>query len=545
MDTNENLYIADQINSRIEKLSLTNVNFSPQSVGSSTSAAAFFSVAAGTTIGTVSIVTQGATGLDFADAGGSTCTAQTYSTETTCQINVRFAPLAAGLRRAAVNIYDGSGNLLATVPVYGVGNAPQVTHQPGTETNLGSGLSSPYGMAVDASGNIFLTDTGNAAVKKIPAGGGAPVSLGSGFQQPMGIAVDGAGNLFVTDFGASRGPGSATLYEVLAAGGYTTVKTLATGLSYTSGVAVDANDNVYIAGANIVFELLAANGYTTTRTLGTPITDPLSIALDVNGNLFLTSAVSPDGGVFELYAAWGFTAGKNLGGDLISPRGVALDAAGNVYVSDGDSTWQIHEFLAAEGSTVRILAGLSSAANDVAVDAKGNVYFPSSSQTQITKLDLADPPSVVFPTATLANSEDTTDGPQTVGIWNVGNQPLVFTTPETGGNPSYPALFAENSSDTNLCSAGHSLAVGASCDVSLNSEPTAVGVLDGSVVLTDNALNVTGATQTIRVSGTGLAVPTTAKLIATPTTVSAGHPETLTATVTSTSGTPTYGELLG
>ena len=541
VDANDNIYIADAANSRIATLALVGINFANQAVGSATAGIAVpFSVSAGTTIGEVSILTTGATGLDFADAGGSTCTAQTYSTETNCQVNVKFSPRAPGLRRGAVNIYDGSGNILASVPIYGVGTGSQVTYQPGTQTNLGSGFSSPNALAVDASGNIFLADTGNAAVKKIPAGGGAPVSLGSGFQQPRGIAVDGAGNLFVTDFGASTGLGTATLYEVLAAGGYTTVKTLATGLSYPRGVAVDANDNVYIAGINIMFELLSASGYTIMHTMGAQITDPLSIALDVNGNLFVTSAVSPDGAVFELFAAGGFTTGRNLGGGLISPLGVAVDAAGNVYVSDGDPTYHIHEFLAAGGySTVRTLAGLSSAAMGVAVDAKGNVYFPSSSQTQVTKLDLVDPPSVVFPTPTLANSEDTTDGPQTLGIWNVGNQPLVFTTPETGGNPSYPAMFPENSSDTNLCSAGLSVAVAASCDVSLNFEPTAAGALSGSVVLADNALNVAGATQTIRVSGTGLAVPTSTKLTATPTTVSAGHPETLSATVTSTGGTPT------
>ncbi len=76
----------------------------------------------------------------------------------------------------------------------------------GTTTVLGSGFSGPTGVAVDGSGNVFVADTENNAVKEIVAvSGSIPASnptinvLGSGFSQPEGIAADKSGNVFVAD----------------------------------------------------------------------------------------------------------------------------------------------------------------------------------------------------------------------------------------------------------------------------------------------------------------------------------------------------------
>jgi DNA-binding beta-propeller fold protein YncE len=66
------------------------------------------------------------------------------------------------------------------------------------------------------------------------------------FSNLPGIAVDGSGNVFVADYGASK------VYEILAAGGYTTVNTLAAGFSFSSptGIAVDGSGNVVVADYN-------------------------------------------------------------------------------------------------------------------------------------------------------------------------------------------------------------------------------------------------------------------------------------------------------
>ena len=116
---------------------------------------------------------------------------------------------------------------------------------------------------------------------------------------------------------------------------------------------------------------------------------------------------------------------------------------------------------------------------------------------------------MLFPTPTPVGATDTADGPQTVSVWNSGNQPLLFATPATGNNPNYSEDFPENSADASLCVAGLSLAAGTSCDASMNFVPSTAGVNTGSVVLTDNALNQSGATQTISLSGIGTLPPPT------------------------------------
>ena len=72
-----------------------------------------------------------------------------------------------------------------------------------TINTLGSGFSFPDGVAVDGSGNVFVADTGNSAVKEILAAGGYTTvnTLGIVFNfthEPNGVALDGYGDLFVT-----------------------------------------------------------------------------------------------------------------------------------------------------------------------------------------------------------------------------------------------------------------------------------------------------------------------------------------------------------
>ena len=69
-------------------------------------------------------------------------------------------------------------------------------------------------------------------------------------------------------------------------------------------------------------------------------------------------------------------------------------------------------------------------------------------------------------------------------------------------NPIYTADFSENSSDMNLCTVSTSLNPGEGCDVAVTFTPQSAGSLSANVVLTDNHLNATSATQNVAVSGT-------------------------------------------
>jgi hypothetical protein len=116
-------------------------NFGSQAIGSASAARTFnFSVAAGTTVGSIGVVTQGAPNLDFTSATGGTCALQTYSSATTCTVNVTFKPIAAGLRMGAVVFFSAAGNtgtILGSVPIYGIGTGPQIAFSRGLSCRRG------------------------------------------------------------------------------------------------------------------------------------------------------------------------------------------------------------------------------------------------------------------------------------------------------------------------------------------------------------------------------------------------------------------------
>ncbi len=187
VDGKDNVYVSDAAAGAVYMVSPSpSVNFGSQDVGSASAVPMNFTIAssASTTVGGIAFLTTGIQGKDFADAGSRTCTSQTYATATSCVVNVNFKPLAPGLRRGAVAFYDGSFKVLATVLIYGVATGPQTSYQPATKSTLGSGFALPGGVAVDANSNVFVADDYNHAVKEILAAGGYTTvkTLGSGFR---------------------------------------------------------------------------------------------------------------------------------------------------------------------------------------------------------------------------------------------------------------------------------------------------------------------------------------------------------------------------
>jgi DNA-binding beta-propeller fold protein YncE len=53
------------------------------------------------------------------------------------------------------------------VLIYGTGAGPEVVFSPATLSTLGGGFSNPYGVAVDGSGNVYVTDESTISLVKV------------------------------------------------------------------------------------------------------------------------------------------------------------------------------------------------------------------------------------------------------------------------------------------------------------------------------------------------------------------------------------------
>jgi len=75
----------------------------------------------------------------------------------------------------------------------------------GAQTTLPfTGLSFPFGVAVDASGDVFAADSDNGRVVELPAGGAQTTLPFTGLSQPIGVAVDASGDVYATDSSINR-----------------------------------------------------------------------------------------------------------------------------------------------------------------------------------------------------------------------------------------------------------------------------------------------------------------------------------------------------
>jgi sugar lactone lactonase YvrE len=516
LDADGNWLVTNYNNNAVDQIATGAVNAGTVAVNSTSASQTLsftFTGAANTTIEAPVVLTKGATGQDFIDAGTGTCTTTNgtghpYVPASTCTVNVTLKPKSPGSRKGAVELLNTSGTVLATALIYGTGSGPELVF-PGstTITTLGSGFSLPLGLALDGSNNVFVADTVNNAVKEIVAAGGytTVTARGTGFSSPKGVAVDGAGNVFVADSGNNA------VKEIVAAGGYTTVTTLGTGFTFNgpTGVAVDGSGNVYVAdnGDSSVYEMspgCSSAGCVTTLGSAGGFGSAAGAAVDASGNVYVTGS----GSVKKMTP--GCTSGAcvtSLGGGFNTPIGVAVDGAGNVYVGDFGSNL-VDEMPAgcASSTCVTTLGSGFSAPAGVALDGNGNLYIADRGNSLVKTLSLTTPPSLSFATTNMGS--ESSDSPKMVALRNIGNAGLTFPVPGTGENPSVSASFTLDGSTTcpEVLSSGSALtlAAGASCGLAVDFIPATTGQISGSVVLTDNNLNASPAvTQSIGLSGAG------------------------------------------
>jgi uncharacterized protein (TIGR03437 family) len=313
----------------------------------------------------------------------------------------------------------------------------------------------PKGVALDAGGNLYIANEGNARVRKVSPSGTITTVAGNGIygfsgdggpatsaalDQPQSVAVDGAGNLYIADAWNAR------IRKVSPSGTITTVAgngggfsgdggpATSASLSHPSGLALDAAGNLYIADQNNarirkvspsgIISTVAGNGAHGFSGDGGPSTTaslnrPSGVTVDAVGNFFIADAdnrrirkVSP-AGIISTAAGSGTAGFSGDGGpatsasldlDPVWGAGVAVDALGNLYISDTKnhrirkvnpsgiiSTVAGNGRAGFSGDGVPATVASLYLPSGMVVDGTGNLYIADTSNNVVRKV-LAGPP---------------------------------------------------------------------------------------------------------------------------------------------------------
>jgi hypothetical protein len=312
-------------------------------------------------------------------------------------------------------------------------------------------LVAPAGVAVDAAGDVFASDTGRGAglepIVELKNGSAPSVDAGfsEGMQNPAGLAVDAAGDVFGVA-GGLEGPMIVRELQRSLDGTVHEVTLPFTGLNDPQAVAVDGLGDVFVADLlnNRIVELpQGPDGYGSQVTLPfTGLNQPSGVAVDAAGDVFVANAGARPGQVLELpYGPNGYSSQVTLPfTGPIGPMGVAVDGVGDVIVTDGLNL-QVLELPRTSngwGSQVTLpFTGLDEPGG-VTVDLSGDVFVTDEITNLVLELPRAVTPFHV-PGRPGITSVTPGDGQATVAFTpsqadqNRGN-PLTYTVIARAGN---------------------------------------------------------------------------------------------------------------
>ncbi len=349
-----------------------------------------------------------------------------------------------------VTISTTNGVTLGTVStVVGVPGSPGYFDGTGADIRFHS----PMGVTADSDGNLFVVDTANETIRKVAfsnsiptastiAGVPSTASYGDAdgphgterFSEPYGLAVDASGTIYESD------SGSHTIRKIDSTGSVTTIAGTpqwaggvdGTGggaeFSHPYGIAVDSNKNIYVADSfNATIRRISPDGLVQTLagmmgevgssdgTGSAAYFDmPAAVALDSANNIYvadcgndtirkitLSSTDAKEGVVTTmagLSGSSGYWDAQGLSARFNAPSGVAVDSGGNVYVADkGNNLIR----MVTQAGVVSTLAGSTQSAGNadgvgtsasfngpsaIAVDAERNLYVTDSNNQLIRRI---------------------------------------------------------------------------------------------------------------------------------------------------------------
>ena len=415
-------------------------NFGPVSAGSTATQTLTFNFTASATIGSVSVVTQGAADKDFQsvanDPSATLCAGRSFGSGDSCTVDVTFSPLALGLRIGAVELLDGGGGVLAIAyisgwgqgallvsgtakvsTIAGIDNVEGYNYSPSNTIATNNRFDNPTGIIADPDGNVYIADWFNRIIRKVTPDGtistiagvqgqsplscqalsNAPAASTPAFDRPGGgMAIDATGNLIVGDQGLH------CVYRIdLRTGTMSTVSTIlgtdetndqcavdefttdgvpgpAEGVEVTcvGGVGIDGAGNIYVGSSGNLLKIDPTLYVTAVAGTGT------ALAYSGEGGP-ATSAT-----IYIPYTIIFNAAGELLFTDFHNGRVLKIDAAGKIHtVLGGGSTNSTS--LPAVGTAGSVLATnvKSGPLWGIAVDGPGNLYATATQFGEIIQVD--------------------------------------------------------------------------------------------------------------------------------------------------------------
>lgn len=270
-------------------------------------------------------------------------------------------------------------------------------------------LNTPGSVVPDAAGNVIFADSGNHRVRRIApdgtittiAGTGIPGYSGDGgpagaaqLVTPQGLALDAAGNLYISDYSAHvvRMLGMDGSISTVAGNGLpgntgTGGSALAASLNGPYALAIDKAGNLYIAEdlGNLVRKVTPDGrivAFTSERFV-----NPEGLAIDAAGNVYIASwgsdkiyRATPSGTVttFAGNGNYGFSGdgGQAVGAAFASPMGITFDAAGSLWICDSSNN-RIRK-ITSDGIIQTVIGSGSAGLNGFSGDPKAaSVYTPA------------------------------------------------------------------------------------------------------------------------------------------------------------------------
>jgi hypothetical protein len=265
-------------------------------------------------------------------------------------------PGAGPLAPAAVSVLAGNGR-----PGFADGPAADASFQ------------YPYAVAADAAGTVYVADYRNHRIRKVTKDGTVSTLAGSGaagyaegqgdqaqFSSPRGLTIDADGNLYVVDTGNARirrvtPDGTVSTLAGSGTAGFFDGPAEEAQFNDPRGIAVDPDGMVYVAdtGNHRVRRITPEGVVTTHADLPGPdkvqrpsearLSGPYGVAADGEGRVFVADTTSNTillidaDGTRSVYAgngSWGDADGQPVQASFRSPVALALDAGGNLYVAD-------------------------------------------------------------------------------------------------------------------------------------------------------------------------------------------------------------------